>query len=130
MKLYENIRARRIELHMTQQELAMKLGYKSTSTIAKIEAGRSDIPQSKIMAFANALDTTAGKLMGWTVKEGISGTISGKVDISDRPYLDVQEVALLAEFHRLNEDGKYKVFEYIGDLAEMEKYTRKKDTSA
>ena len=124
MKLYENIRARRIELHMTQQELAMKLGYKSTSTIAKIEAGRSDIPQSKIVAFANALDTTAGKLMGWTAKD------KGTADVPDTGILDVQEAALLAEFRRLNEDGKLKVFEYIGDLAEMEKYTRKKDTSA
>ena len=124
MKLYENIRARRIELHMTQQELAMKLGYKSTSTIAKIEAGRSDIPQSKIVAFANALDTTAGKLMGWTAKE------KGTADVPDTAILDVQEAALLAEFRRLNEDGKLKVFEYIGDLAEMQKYTRKKDTSA
>ena len=124
MKLYENIRARRIELHMTQQELAMKLGYKSTSTIAKIEAGRSDIPQSKIVAFANALDTTAGKLMGWTAKD------KGTADVPDTAILDVQEAALLAEFRRLNEDGKLKVFEYIGDLAEMEKYTRKKDTSA
>ena len=124
MKLYENIRARRIELHMTQQELAMKLGYKSTSTIAKIEAGRSDIPQSKIVAFANALDTTAGKLMGWTAKD------KGTADVPDTAILDIHEAALLAEFRRLNEDGKLKVFEYIGDLAEMEKYTRKKDTSA
>ena len=133
MKLYENIRARRQELNMTQQELAVRMGYKSTSTIAKIEAGRSDIPQSKILAFATALDTTVGKLMGWVVKDGGSGTIHGKVDISDKPggpFLDVQEVALLAEFHRLNDEGKHKVFEYIADLAEMTKYTTKKDISA
>ena len=37
MELYKNIRSRRIALKMTQQELAQKLGYKSTSTIAKIE---------------------------------------------------------------------------------------------
>ena len=131
MKLYENIRSRRQELKMTQQELAAKLGYRSTSTIAKIEAGKSDIPQSKILAFANALDTTVGKLMGWVVKDGGSGVIQGKVDISDRPYLDVQEVALLAEFHRLNDEGKQKVFEYIGILAESSKFTtNKKDASA
>ena len=29
---------------MTQQELAKKLGYKSASTIAKIESGENDIP--------------------------------------------------------------------------------------
>ena len=64
MRLYENIRARRIALHMTQQELAKKLGYKSTSTIAKIESGENDIPQVKIAAFAKALDTTPVALMG------------------------------------------------------------------
>ena len=36
LELHENIRARRVALNMTQQELAKKLGYKSTSTIAKI----------------------------------------------------------------------------------------------
>lgn len=69
MTLYENIKARRIELNMSQKELAEKLGYKSTSTIAKIESGKNDIPQSKIMAFAKALDTTPGKLMGFPATE-------------------------------------------------------------
>ena len=64
VKMYENIRARRIALNMTQQELAKKMGYKSTSTIAKIESGENDIPQAKIAAFAQALDTTPAELMG------------------------------------------------------------------
>ncbi len=64
MKLYENIRARRIALKMTQQELAQKMGYKSTSTIAKIESGENDIPQAKVAAFASALNTTPAELMG------------------------------------------------------------------
>jgi transcriptional regulator with XRE-family HTH domain len=64
MELYKNIRSRRIALKMTQQELAQKLGYKSTSTIAKIESGENDIPQAKIAAFASALDTTPAELMG------------------------------------------------------------------
>lgn len=64
--LYERIRSRRIELDMTQDEVARKLGYRSRSTIAKIEAGESDIPQSKIEAFAQVLDTSPAYLMGWT----------------------------------------------------------------
>ena len=64
LELHENIRARRVALNMTQQELAKKLGYKSTSTIAKIESGENDIPQAKIAAFAAALDTTPSELMG------------------------------------------------------------------
>lgn len=65
MTLYENIKARRLFLKLSQRELADKLGYKSTSTIAKIEAGKNDIPQSKIKAFADALETTPGSLMGY-----------------------------------------------------------------
>ena len=64
MELYKNIRSRRIALKMTQQELAQKLGYKSTSTIAKIESGENDIPQAKLAAFADALNTTPAALMG------------------------------------------------------------------
>lgn len=65
MSLYSRIRARREELGMSQGELAKRLGYKSRSTIAKIESGENDIPQSKIEAFAEALSVTAAYLMGW-----------------------------------------------------------------
>ncbi len=65
LALYENIRKRREELGLSQQELANLLGYKSRSTIAKIESGENDIPQSKIISFAKALKTTPEVLMGW-----------------------------------------------------------------
>ncbi|CDX00732.1 Helix-turn-helix [Desulfitobacterium hafniense] len=68
MELYERIKFRRNELDMSQDELAQKLGYKSRSTIAKIENGENDIPQSKIEAFAKALQTTPSYLMGWEDK--------------------------------------------------------------
>lgn len=64
MELYKNIRNRRIELGLTQEDLAKKIGYRSISTIAKIERGINDIPQSKIKAFAEALNTTPSQLMG------------------------------------------------------------------
>ena len=65
MELYKRIKQRREELGMSQDELAKKLGYKSRSTIAKIEKGENDITQSKIAAFADALQTTPSYLMGW-----------------------------------------------------------------
>lgn len=63
--LYRNIREKRKELGMTQSELAEKLGYADKSMIAKIEKGAVDLPQSKIMAFAKALQTSASDLLGW-----------------------------------------------------------------
>jgi transcriptional regulator with XRE-family HTH domain len=60
-----NIKQRREELGLTQEELAKKMGYKSKSTINKIEAGINDITQSKVIAFAKVLNTTVAYLMGW-----------------------------------------------------------------
>lgn len=60
----KRIKIKREELHMTQEELAAKLGYKSKTTIAKIENGTNDIVQSKVVAFASVLNTTPAYLMG------------------------------------------------------------------
>lgn len=64
MTIYDRIRARRTELGMTVEELAHKMGYKDKSSISKIENGKADIPQSKVLAFAQALNTTTAYLIG------------------------------------------------------------------
>ena len=66
----KRIRSRREQLGMTQEELASRLGYKSKTTIAKIENGTNDIVQSKVTEFAKVLDTTPAYLMGWTHLDG------------------------------------------------------------
>ena len=63
--IVKRIRAKREELHMTQEELAKLLGYKNKTTITKIENGTNDIVQSKVVEFAKALNTTIPYLMGW-----------------------------------------------------------------
>ena len=55
----------RVDKGMTQDELAQKAGYTSRSSINKIELGLVDIPQSKIISIAEALNTTPAYLMGW-----------------------------------------------------------------
>ncbi|MBE5035527.1 LexA family protein [Gallibacter intestinalis] len=65
LQLYANIKNRRIELGMTQSDLANKLGYADKSMIAKIESGKVDLSQSKIVAFADALNIKPSDLMGW-----------------------------------------------------------------
>ena len=61
----DNIMQRRKQLGLTQEELASRMGYKSKSTINKIELGINDIPQSKVVKFAEVLGTTPAHLMGW-----------------------------------------------------------------
>ncbi len=64
-----NILLLRKQLGWSQEELAKKMGYKSKSTINKIELGKNDIPQSKIVQFAEVLGTTPAFLMGWSNEE-------------------------------------------------------------
>jgi len=65
MTIGERIRFRRERLGMSQNELARKLGYKSRSSINKIEIGLYNLRLSKIKAIADALDTTPSYIMGW-----------------------------------------------------------------
>jgi len=64
MTLYERIRQLRIDAGMSQDDLAKAMGYSDRSMITKIESGKVDISQKKILAFARVLNTTPGYLMG------------------------------------------------------------------
>lgn len=59
------IRNRREELSLSQDELGKRLGYKSRSSINKIELDQRSLTQSKIKAIADALETTPSYIMGW-----------------------------------------------------------------
>lgn len=61
----ENIRKMRKKRGISQTQLANKLGYKSKSSIAKIENGNGDIPRSKLPQFAAALNCSISYLTGW-----------------------------------------------------------------
>lgn len=65
LEIGERIRQCRERIGMTQDELAQATGYKSRSSINKIEKGGNDLPQSKIVIFAKVLGTTPSYLMGW-----------------------------------------------------------------
>jgi 2-C-methyl-D-erythritol 4-phosphate cytidylyltransferase len=63
MSVGTNIKKRRYELRMSQQELANAMGYKTRSTIAKIESGENDVSQKKLRRFAEVLDTSVESLI-------------------------------------------------------------------
>ena len=65
MTMHERIKLLREEQRISRAELARLVGYTSRSSINKVEAGLVDLPQSKIAAFAKALNTTPRYLMGW-----------------------------------------------------------------
>ena len=118
MELYKNIRSRRIALKMTQQELAQKLGYKSTSTIAKIESGENDIPQAKLAAFAEALNTTPAALMGFKNVKPVQGESANTVTCTiskDKPQLE----KMIRKLDSLSEKDLNRVISVIKPLIEI-----------
>lgn len=68
MNIGKRIRQRRIELNLSQDELAKKMGYKSRSSINKIELSR-DLPISKVEMMAKILEIPPSNLMGWESEE-------------------------------------------------------------
>lgn len=114
----KRIREKREAIGMTQEELASKLGYKNKSSIAKIETGANDIIQSKVVEFANVLDTTVAYLMGWDnptpSRKGVVVNVLGRVaagipidaikDIIDTEEIP-EEMAKTGEFFGLQIHG-------------------------
>ncbi len=63
MTIYEKIKNRRIELDMSQEDLALKVGFQSRSAISKIEKGKRKIDTEMLPIFAKALSTTVSSLI-------------------------------------------------------------------
>lgn len=94
LELYKNIKKRRQNLDMTQEELAKKLGYADRSMVAKIEQGKVDLPQSKIVEMANALHINPGDLMGWdtnTTTKAVSIPVYGTIPAGE-PLEAIEDV--------------------------------------
>ncbi len=100
LKLYENIKMRRKAMKMTQEELARRTGYTDRSSIARIEKGEIDLPQSKIKQFAEALGTTPGHLMGWDVNPSEAGALAANVLRDPEAFQFVKEYMALDEVDR------------------------------
>lgn len=118
MTLYDRIRTRREQLNMSQEELAKRLGYKSRSTIAKIESGENDITQSKIVAFAKALGVKPGYLMGWEDVPEPTSSLS----------LTQQEETHIKKYRQLDADGKEEIDDIID--VKLAKLQRKAEEDA
>ena len=65
MEIGEKIRNRRMELGWSQRDLAAKMGYTNNSTIAKIEQGKVDVTQSRVIQFSKVLDVPISYLIDW-----------------------------------------------------------------
>ena len=66
----ERIKQRRIDLGLTQEELAHRLGNKSRASVCTVEKDKEDLTSTRINQYAKALNCSVLYLMGY---EDING---------------------------------------------------------
>lgn len=116
------VRKRRLSLGLSQEDLAKKLGYKSKTTINKIESGVNDIPRKKIKDFAVALETTPEYFLDYS--NSLSSTSSTKDDnhIVEIDSITYEEETLLFYYRKLSQQGQSIAQERMKELTEIKKY--------
>lgn len=133
MNTADIIKKRREELGLSQEELAAKLGYKSRSSINKIELGLSDIPFSKIPLFAKSLELEPEILMGWGEEKTFRNQVVHGTNISPENKIkfiksiseklnegySIDEIAKILSFPNIDKFLNDTIFEK--DLLEMAK---------
>lgn len=123
MTIGERIRKRRLELNLTQDDLAKRVGYASRSSINKLEMARV-LPSKKIALMAQALDCTPGYLMGWEdEKVDIAAEFESYVNMNNipKPHL----LAYLDAFAKLPKTSQDEVMDFID--YQVKKNESKKD---
>ena len=61
----ERIKKRRIELGLSQEELAKRMGNSSRASVSTVETGKEDLTTTRIQKFAKALGVDPSYIMGW-----------------------------------------------------------------
>ena len=112
----ERIKRRRNELKWSQRELSDRMGYGNHSTITKIEAGKVDIPQSRIVQFADVLGVSVAYLMGW--EESIQKKPVEMAEIHVEMIRDEDLMEMLPDFWKLDKREKQIVKNLVHDMAE------------
>lgn len=112
MSIGKRIKERRLEMNMSQRDLAAKLGYSDHTTLTRIEADKVDLSQTRIKQLSAILNVSVGYLMGWEEKPEESGVLAAKV------LGDVQVRRLVENYLVLSQEDKNIVSAVVISLAE------------
>lgn len=116
MTVGDRIKTRRIELNLSQDELAKKVGYKSRSSIQKIECARK-LPLDKVELMASALECSISYLMDWEDEDGIKTPHGELNDIYARNLaIQASDRELLDLYHNMLPEAQDSVVQLIKSL--------------
>jgi transcriptional regulator with XRE-family HTH domain len=115
MTIGARIKARRQELKMSQREMAARLGYTDHTTLTRIEAGKIDLPQSRIVKIAEVLGVTPGYIMGWEQEPEDMGALAANM------LKDPRLLRLVKNYSALDDADRAIVDALAASLAEKKK---------
>ena len=121
-KIGNRIKSIRENQNMTQEELAIKCGYSSRSTINKIELGINDIPYSKINNIAHALNVNPVDIFNWETDETVYEEIEVCKQIQNIYGKDT--IDLINLYQSLNDNGKKAAITVLQGLLNNSEYKK------
>ena len=92
MTIGERIKKRRIELNLTQDEFAERVGYTHRSAVSKVEKNRVIPPIDKVELFAKVLHCSPIYLAGWTEDTGNVKTEAERLEELENRVARLEEV--------------------------------------
>lgn len=102
MTIGERIKNRRMELGLSQEELAIRMGITNKSTVCKMESNQSDaVSMNSIKRYAKALNVTPAYLLGNSL---------------DKPLLDKIDTEMLYYFVQLSDENKDLIMNLVKKL--------------
>lgn len=128
MEIGKRIKMLRNSVEMTQDELGEKLGVKKAA-IQKYESGSIvNLKIETIKRLTEIFEVTPAYIMGWDKfdeeinNDKLKRQIRLAELLSDR--FDMEIVEVIFKSFELNEDGQDKLFSYMEDLIQLDKYLR------
>lgn len=113
IEIGKKIKARRKELGMTQEELALKLGYKHKSSIAKIEDGSREVQLDGLIRFSTVLDIDMDQLTGFSEFMENDTEITNAAIASHRLIDDPELTDIVLKISKLKPEKRNKVIQAI-----------------
>ena len=106
MTIGERIKQRRIELGLSQEELAKRLGNKSRASVCTVEKDKEDMTTDRVRKYAEALECTPAYLMGWDEGDNISPAIKIYKKVgSEKVEASAEDMERALDFYRKYKDA-------------------------
>lgn len=128
MEIGKRIKMLRNSIGLTQDELGEKLGVKKAA-IQKYESGGIiNLKIETINKLAEVFEVTPAYIMGWDKfdEEVNNDDLKRQIRLAEllSHKFDVEIVETIFKAFDLNEEGQIKLFSYMEDLTQLDKYMR------